>query len=75
MWDMKGAYSIQVGRLERKNHLEILGVDGRIILKHPQHVEWGHGLDLFGSEVEQVVDSCECGNESSGSIQCGEFLD
>jgi hypothetical protein len=22
-----------------------------------------------------VADSCECGNELSGSIKCGEFLD
>jgi hypothetical protein len=33
MWDMRGAYSIQVGRTERKKHLKILGVDGRIILE------------------------------------------
>jgi len=30
---MRGAYSIQLGRTERKNHLEILGVGGRIILE------------------------------------------
>ena len=24
---------------------------------------------------EKVVDACECGNEPSGSIECGEFLD
>ena len=23
----------------------------------------------------QVVDACECGNEPSGSVKCGEFLD
>jgi hypothetical protein len=45
MWDMRRAYTIQVGRSERKNHLKILGVDGRIILKHIQYVGWGHGLD------------------------------
>jgi len=22
-----------------------------------------------------VVDACECGNEPSGSVKCGEFLD
>jgi hypothetical protein len=35
---------------------------------------WGHGLDLSGSEQEQVARSCECGNESPGSIKCGEYL-
>ena len=23
----------------------------------------------------QVADACECGNEPSGSVKCGEFLD
>ena len=23
----------------------------------------------------QVTDACECGNEPSGSVKCGEFLD
>jgi hypothetical protein len=30
-------------------------------------------LDLFGSG--QVAGSCECGNEPSGTIHCGEVLD
>jgi len=36
---------------------------------------WGLGLDRSGSEYGQVVGSCECGNEPTGSIKCGEFLD
>jgi hypothetical protein len=28
-----------------------------------------------GSEDRQVSGCCECGNEPSGSIKCGEFLD
>ena len=36
---------------------------------------WGHGLDRIGSEQGQVVGTCECGNELSGSIKCEEFLD
>jgi hypothetical protein len=39
-----------------------------------QEVVWGHELDSAGSEQEQVAGSCECGNESSGSIKCGNFL-
>jgi hypothetical protein len=35
----------------------------------------GRGLDRYGSGYEQVAGSCECGNEPSGSIKCGEFLD
>jgi hypothetical protein len=33
MGDRKGAYRVFVGDLMERNHLEELGVDGRIILK------------------------------------------
>jgi len=36
---------------------------------------WGHGLDRAGSGSGQVAGTCECGEEPSGSIKCGEFLD
>jgi hypothetical protein len=36
---------------------------------------WGHGLDRSGSGKGQLVGTCKCGNELSGSIKCGEFLD
>jgi hypothetical protein len=36
---------------------------------------WGYGLDRAGSGYGQVAGTCECGNEPSGSIKCGEFLD
>ena len=34
--------------------------------------EWGggHGLDSSGSEYEQVLGFCKCGNEPSVSIKC-----
>ena len=35
----------------------------------------GCGLDRAGSELGQVAGTCECGNEPSSSIKCGEFLD
>jgi hypothetical protein len=38
-------------------------------------VGWGHGLDGPGSEKGQVAGTCECGNEHTGSIKCGELLD
>jgi len=31
--------------------------------------------EASGSERGQVVGACECGNERSGSINCGEFLE
>ena len=34
----------------------------------------GYGLDRADSGYGQVAGTCECGNESSGSVKCGEFL-
>ena len=36
---------------------------------------WVYGLDCAGPGYRQVADACECGNEPSGSVKCGEFLD
>jgi len=36
---------------------------------------WEYRVDRAGSGQEQVAGTCECGNELSGSIKCGEFLD
>ena len=35
----------------------------------------GYGLDQAGSVWVEVAGTCEWGNEHSGSIKCGEFLD
>jgi len=36
---------------------------------------WVCGLDWFGPGLGQVADACECVNEPSVSVKCGEFLD
>jgi len=36
---------------------------------------WVHGMDCAGPGYGQMADFCGCGNEPSGSIKCGEFLD
>ena len=36
---------------------------------------WVCGLDWACTGQGQVADACECGNEPSGCIKCGEFLD
>ena len=36
---------------------------------------WGRGLDRYDSGQGQVAGCCECGNEPSSSIKCGEFLE
>jgi hypothetical protein len=35
----------------------------------------GHGMGLSGSEQGQMAGCCECGNETSVSVRCVEFLD
>ena len=60
------------GYLMESEHLEDRGVGGKIILKSifgKWDGEAGTGM------VWQVAGGCECGNEPSGSIKCGEFLD
>jgi len=36
---------------------------------------WDHRLDRAAAGQGKVAGSCECGNEPSGSMKCGEFLD
>ena len=36
---------------------------------------WVYGLDWAGPGQGQMADACECGNEPSGCVKCGEFLD
>jgi len=61
--------------LEKENHMEDLGVDGKIILELIfKNCNIGRGLDWDGWEFGQVAGSCEYGNKHSGFIKCGEFL-
>jgi len=47
-----------VGKPKRRDHLEDLGVEWRIILKCIFKVGWGTEIGLIGSRKGQV-DSCE----------------
>ena len=64
------------GKLRVRAHLEDPGINGRIIIRwNFRMCDVRYGLDRSGSGQGQVAGTCECGNEPSGSIQCGEFLD
>jgi hypothetical protein len=53
-----------------------LGIDGRIILKWIlKEREWKDLEWINVVQENEVAGCCECGNEHSGSIKCGEFLD
>jgi hypothetical protein len=64
------------GNLRERDHWGDPGLDGRIILRYIfRKSDVGVRADCAGSGEGQVVGTCECGNEPSGSIKCGEFLD
>jgi hypothetical protein len=78
--DVKGRGEVHTGlwwvKLKERVHLQDLGVDGMIILKWISKRWDGEAwTGVFCSGYGQVAGTCECGNEPSGSIECGEFLD
>jgi hypothetical protein len=76
MGEVRGAYNILVGKSEGGDHWEDVGVDGRITLRWTLG-KWGLGMwiGFIWLRIGTVASSCEHGNEPSGSIKCGGFLD
>jgi len=77
---MSGAFSTYTGfwwgNLRERDHLEDPGLCERIILRwifRKWDVVTWTGSIWF--RTGQVAGTCECGNEPSGSIKCGECLD
>jgi hypothetical protein len=70
MGDKRGAYKVLMGRPERKNHLEDLSIDGRIILiyifKKWEGEKW---IGLIWLRIEHAGGACECGDKLSGFMK------
>jgi hypothetical protein len=66
--------SFQWGKLKKRDYLEDLGENGRIILKSIKKKE-GSELQSFISGEAQVVDYNEDGHLASACINFGGFLD
>jgi len=72
MGDERGCIGSWWGNRRERNHWGYLGVDGWIILGWISR-RWDVGIwtGLGWARIE----TGECGNEPSGSVKCGEFLD
>jgi hypothetical protein len=75
MVESRGVYRALVGRPGEKKPLEDPGVDGRIILRWLLR-KWGvmAWTESIWLRTGPGGSTCECGNEPSGTIKCGEFL-
>jgi hypothetical protein len=74
--ERRGVYWVLVRKPEGKNHLEDPGIDGKILLKWIFR-KWyvGAWTGLIWLRIRPGGDTCKWGNEPSGSIKCGGFLD
>jgi len=75
MGEERWVYRVVVGKQEGKNHCGNLGVDGLILFGWISR-RWDVGIwtGLSCTMIETYGGSCECGNEPSGFVKCGEFL-
>jgi len=71
MEDRRGVYRVLVGKPEGKRPLEIPR------RRWEDNIKTDVGLWTGSSwlRIGKVAGTCECGNEPSGSMKCGEFLD
>jgi len=61
------------GNRRERDHWGDVGVDGWIILGRISR-RWDVGI-WTGLGWPRTADACECGNEPSGCVKCGELLD
>jgi hypothetical protein len=76
MGERRGVYRVLVGKLEGKRPLgrrRLIWEDN--IKMDLQEVECGDMDWIELAENGDVASTCECGNEPSGSVKSGVFLD
>jgi hypothetical protein len=64
-----------MGIVRKRDRLEDLGIDGRIILKWIPKQRNEAGAGVFWLRTGTGVGSCKCGTERSCSIKRGKYLD
>jgi len=76
MGEERGCIGSWWGSRRERDHWGDLGVDGWVILGWISR-RWDVGIwtGLGWPRIKTGADACECGNEPSGSVKCGEFLD
>jgi hypothetical protein len=73
--ERENAFKIGMENLKGRDHLEDLGLDGRVISELILGKQVGScGLDSSSSVWGLVASCCEHDNETSSSIKDGEFL-
>jgi hypothetical protein len=76
MWERRGACRVLVQKPEEQRLLGTLRCRREDNIKMGlQEVGWGAWTGLICIRIGKVAVCCEYGNEPSGSIKCGEFLD
>jgi hypothetical protein len=59
MWEIKEAYTILVGRLQRQDHSWNLGIEMKLMVKYiSNYVAWAFGLHSAGTKWRPAVNSC-----------------
>jgi len=76
MGERRGVYRVLVGKLEGKRPLGISRRRWEDNIKMDLQEVGCRGMHLMElAQDRQMASICKCGNEPSGSIKCGEFLD
>jgi len=76
MGERRGVYRVLEVKPEGKRPLEDPEVDWRRILRwFFRYLNVKAWTESSWHRIEKGGGSCECGNEPSGSVKCGEFLD